>query len=319
MSGKSALAGRVMTVTGLIDPAELGVTDAHDHLFLRSPALPGDELEDPARAIEEVAEAKASGLQAIVELTPIGLGRRPELLRQIAEATGVAIIGATGYHRDAHYPAGHWVLDAGEDILLERMLADIKDGMHPADWRDPSMAPDGARAGVIKAGASYQRVTRQERRRLAGVAEASTLTGVSVVAHTEVGTAGDEIVSVLTGAGVPEDRIILAHLDRNPDAELHIEVAARGVFLEYDTVGRIKYRPDSQLIDLIEAVCASGHCDRILLGLDLGRREYFRAYDGGPGMRYLMDTFVPRLERRIGQEAVRQILVDNAASAFTIR
>jgi phosphotriesterase-related protein len=308
-----------MTVTGLTDPAELGVTDAHDHLFLRSPALPGDELGDPARAIEEVAEAKASGLQAIVELTPIGLGRRPDLLRKVAEATGLAIIAATGYHRDAHYPAGHWVLDAGEDMLLERMLADIKDGMHPADWRDPSMAPDAARAGVIKAGASYQRVTRQERRRLAGVAEASTRTGVSVVAHTEVGTAADEIVSVLTGAGVPEDRIILAHLDRNPDAEVHIDLAERGVYLEYDTVGRIKYRPDSQLLDLIESVCAAGYGDRILLGLDLGRREYFRAYDGGPGMRYLMDTFVPRLERRIGQEAVRQILVDNAASAFTIR
>ena len=317
-AGKS-MTGRVMTVSGPIDPADLGVTDAHDHLFLRSPALPGDELEDPERATDEVREAKASGVQAIVELTPIGLGRRPDLLRQVTDATGVAIIGATGYHRDAHYAPGDWVLEATEEALLERVLADIEQGMHPTDWRDPSLAPDAARAGVIKAGASYHRVTQTERRRLGAIAEASVRTGVPIVAHTEVGTAATEIVSILSAGGVPDDRIILAHLDRNPDAELHIEVAARGVVLEYDTVGRIKYRPDSVLLDLIEALCVAGQIGQIMLGLDLGRRDYLRAYDGGPGMRYMMDTFVPRLRKRIGESAVRQILIDNPARAFAIR
>jgi predicted metal-dependent phosphotriesterase family hydrolase len=36
-------------------------------------------------------------------------------------------------------------------------------------------------------------------------------------------------------------------------------------------------------------------------------------------MRYLMATFVPRLERRIGAEAVRRILVDNPAHFFALR
>jgi phosphotriesterase-related protein len=313
------MTGQVMTVTGPIASADLGVTDAHDHLLLRSPALRGDEMDDPERAINEVREAKTSGLQAIVELTPIGLGRRPDVLRLVSESTGMLIIGATGYHRDAHYPADHWVNSAGEDLLLDRMLADIERGMHPQDWTDDSVALDTARAGVIKAGASYHRVSRGERRRLAAIGEASQRTGVPIVAHTEVGTGADEIVSTLTAAGATEDRVILAHLDRNPDAELHIEFAARGVYLEYDTVGRIKYRPDSQLIDLIEAVCAAGYLGQIMLGLDLGRSSYFRAYEGGPGMRYLMAAFVPRLRKRIGESAVRQILVDNPARAFTIR
>jgi predicted metal-dependent phosphotriesterase family hydrolase len=53
-----------------------------------------------------------------------------------------------------------------------------------------------------------------------------------------------------------------------------------------------------------------------MLGLDLGMRDYFRSYGGGPGMTYLMDTFVPRLRRRIGDEAVEAILVANPARAF---
>ena len=66
--------GMIVTVLGPITPVQLGVTDAHDHLFLRSPALPGQDFDDASRAIEEVDEAKRGGLQAIVEVTPIGLG-----------------------------------------------------------------------------------------------------------------------------------------------------------------------------------------------------------------------------------------------------
>ena len=308
----------VMTVTGPLPADALGVTDAHDHLFLRSPALPGQDFDDLDRSIEEVLDGRRSGIGSIVEMTPIGCGRRPDLMRALSEATGVPVIAATGYHRDAHYPEGHWVHDASVEALTERTVSDLQEGMHPRDWIDPSLSLDPARAGVIKAGASYQRITRSEAKRLEAAAIGSTRTGAAILVHTEIGTMGHEIVDRLEADGVPTDRILLAHLDRNPDPELHAEIASRGVTLEYDTVGRIKYRPDSQLLDLIESVVAAGHLERIVLGLDLGLREYFRAYDGGPGMRYLMDTFVPRLRRRLGGEAVDMILVVNPARAFAL-
>src|ERR1700736_6593439 len=95
--------GEIVTVLGPISPSQLGATDAHDHLFLRSPALPGQDFDDAGKAVEEVSSAALGGLQAVVEVTPIGLGRRPAKLRAVAEATGVHIVAATGYHRDAHY------------------------------------------------------------------------------------------------------------------------------------------------------------------------------------------------------------------------
>jgi 5-phospho-D-xylono-1,4-lactonase len=308
----------VLTVRGMLPAEQLGITDSHDHLALRSPALAGQEFDDPDKAVEEVLDARETGLASIVEVTPIGLGRRPALLRHVAEATGVNVIGATGFHRDAHYKPGHWVYDLSDDELRNRMVTDISRGMHPSDWDDPALPLDEARAGVIKMGASYQRVSKQERRRLEAAVEVARQTGVAILCHTEVGTAGDEIIDICTAAGLAPNRLILAHTDRNPDPEVHFDLCARGVYLEYDTAGRIKYRPDSELLRLISEVVGAGHGDRILLGLDLGRRDYFRAYDGGPGMRYLMATFVPRLERRIGAEAVRRILVDNPARAFAL-
>lgn len=320
----------VLTVAGPRPAGSLGVVDAHEHLFLRSPALRDQDFDDPARAAQEVREAQATGLASFVEMTPIGLGRRPDLLRELSAATGAPIVAASGYHRDAHYPAGHWVHAATADELEARVVADIERGMHVRDWLAEDGGPesvaaataggrlDAARAGAIKGGASYQRVSRSERTRLEACGRAARRTGVALLVHAEVGTCGHEIVDLLEATGLPADRILLAHLDRNPDAELHLELAARGVTLEYDTIGRIKYRPDSQLLELIEAVAAGGALDRIVLGLDLGMREYFRAWDGGPGLRYLMTSFVPRLRRRLGDDAADRILVANPARVYAV-
>lgn len=308
--------GSVTTVLGDVRPSLLGVTDAHDHLLLRTPALPGLALEDPERAAEEVLAAKKSGIGTIVEMTPIGCGRRPALLRAVSQATGVHVIAATGYHRDAHYPSGHWVENASVELLSERVVSDLERGMHPDDWLDPTLPLDEARAGAIKAGASYHRVTRTEERRLVAAAIGSRLTGAAILVHSEIGTAAHDIIDLLEREGAAPERTILAHLDRNLDPDLHAEVASRGVSLEYDTVGRIKYHADSDLLSLIESMVVAGYLDRILLGLDLGRRDYFRAYGGGPGLIYLMNSFVPRLRHRIGEAATTAILVGNPARAF---
>ena len=309
---------QVMTVTGAMPATELGVTDAHEHLFLRTPEMPGQELEDPDRAAAEVREAVGAGLGAIVEMTPIGLGRRPHLLRLVSEATGVPIIGATGFHRDVHYSAGHPVLAASVETLAEWVVTDIERGMHPTDWDDPSAPLDAARAGAIKAGASYHHVSPAEAMRLEAVAIGSVRTGAAVLVHCEIGTAAHEIVDRLAAHGVRTDRIALAHMDRNPDVELHAEIASRGVTLEYDTAGRTKYHPDIVVLDLVEAMIAAGHGDRLMLGGDLGRRDYLRSHGGGPGLAYLFATFAPRLRRRIGDAAADAILVANPARFYAM-
>lgn len=309
---------QVMTVTGLLPAHELGVTDAHDHLYLRSPLLVGQEIDDPAVVEAEVRQAARSGIATIVELTPIGLGRRPDALRALSGATGVNIVGATGYHRDAHYTDGHWVLEATDEELLAHMTSDLRDGMHPTDWSDPAGPLDPARAGVIKAGASLGEVSANERRRLVCAAAAAKIAGVAVVVHTEAATCADEICDLLMGEGLPAGQIVLAHMDREPDPQRHGELLARGVFLVYDTIGRTQYHPDSVRLDLIEAVCAAGHSRQIVLGLDLGKRSYL-AMDGGHGLRYLMDEFVPRLRERVGDEVTQRLLVDNPAAALALR
>src|SRR3990170_8410553 len=95
----------IRTVLGDVDPAELGPCDAHEHLFLVTPIQPGDDLTEVGKAIEEVRALHGAGGRALVEWTPIGLGRDLAGLIEVSLATGVKIVAATGLHRDAHYGA----------------------------------------------------------------------------------------------------------------------------------------------------------------------------------------------------------------------
>src|SRR5215212_7016489 len=259
-----------MTVTGPIEPSELGPTDAHEHLFMHTPVLPDDALADLDRGIAELEEGKASGLRAIVDLTPIGLGRRPDLLAEASRVTGVAIVAASGYHRDAHYAAGDWVFDASVEELTERVVTDLSVGMDRT----------AIRAGVIKGGASLDGASAAETRRLRAVGRAAVATGAPVIVHTEAGTFGDGIVDLLATERLAADRITLAHLDRRLEPAVHLALLERGVNLVYDTIGRDKYAPDSERVALVAAVVDAGYAGRLMLGLDMGRRSYHRSYGG---------------------------------------
>ena len=288
----------IRTVRGDITPDALGACDAHEHLFLVTPAQPGDEFSDVSKAIEEAEALRDAGANALVDWTPIGLGRDLDGLRAVSEATGLHIIGATGLHRDAHYTPDDPLRAETDEALVDRFVADLD------------------RCGIVKVGASYHTITPFEAKAFAAAAAAHGRTGAPVCVHTEHGTMGLAIVERLEANGVPPSSVVLAHLDRNPDPGEHAETASTGAWLQLDGPGRTKYWPDSTILALIADIVERGFADRLLLGGDTGRRSSFRSYGGGPGLDYVFARFKPRLERELGRDLANQIFVANPAHAF---
>jgi 5-phospho-D-xylono-1,4-lactonase len=288
----------VRTVRGDIDPGELGPCDAHEHLFLVTPAQPGDEFTDVDRAIEEARTLVSAGARALVDWTPIGLGRDLDGLRAVSERVGLHIVAATGLHRDVHYSADDPLRGASAETLADRFTSELE------------------QCGIVKLGAGYHHLTRFDQTAFDAGAAAHGRTGAPLCVHTEHGTMGQAIVERLRGLGVEPASIVLAHLDRNPDAGEHAETAATGAWLQFDGPGRTKYWPDSTILRLIADLAELGLGGQLLLGGDTGRRSMLRAYGGGPGMDYLFARFKPRLERELGSELADQIFVGNPARAF---
>jgi phosphotriesterase-related protein len=86
----------VRTVTGDVDPGELGVTYAHEHLVIdggRPVELSPDFLlADVDRMATELTDAAAAGLQAAIDAMPADCGRNPAKLAELSRRTGVRIV-----------------------------------------------------------------------------------------------------------------------------------------------------------------------------------------------------------------------------------
>jgi 5-phospho-D-xylono-1,4-lactonase len=304
---------KIRTVLGDIDPRELGKTDVHEHLLMRSPLLRGEELDDLEKSTREAVELREAGIDALVELTTIGLGRDPQGVADIAARSGLHVVLATGVHREAHHPPEHWVHRTAPEELAELFIRDITQGCEASGYSGPRERPTRIRAGVIKVGAGYWSISPLERRVFEAASEAHRVTDASVACHLELGSAAWEVLETLEAAGIAPERTMLAHVDRNPDPGLHAELAAAGAYLGYDGMARVKYWPDSVLLDCLLRVATLGGADRLLLGGDVARRTAFRSYGGLPGMAYLPRRFVPRLAEMGGEDLVRRILVENPA------
>ena len=250
-----SMTGLVRTVLGDIEPSAMGRVNYHEHLFQRSPLLPGDDLDDERRSRDELALLGDSGFDAMIDATPVGLGRNPEAVGRISLSTQVTVVAATGRHRDAHYSDQAWA-QSGNEALWEKILVhELTCGMAQDDegyaLSDPdhiavarSAHGEPIRAGLLKVGIDYWQISAAERSALEAVASAYRATGAPVMIHTEWCSAAMEVLDLLFKLGVPESRVVIAHADRNPDPGLHAAIAERGAFVGYDGAGRHETWPD---------------------------------------------------------------------------
>ena len=95
---------QVNTVQGPIDGAALGATLMHEHIFVLSPdiektAEEWDEAAQRARAVAKLRELKHKGIDTLVDLTVIGLGRYIPRVRAISDVVPeINIVVATGVY-----------------------------------------------------------------------------------------------------------------------------------------------------------------------------------------------------------------------------
>ncbi|MEU6670929.1 phosphotriesterase [Streptomyces sp. NPDC046727] len=295
----------VRTVLGDIPPEDLGVCDAHDHLFLRSPRLPGQELDDVSAARAELAAFRAAGGAAVAQWTPYGMGRRAADLPELSRATGVRIVCATGLHQAVHYAPELLDRLRGGD-LAELFVSELTEGI----------GATGVRAGLIKVAGGFHGLDAHARWTMSAAAEAHHATGAAVAVHLELGTGALDVLDLLCGElGVPGERVILGHLNRSPDPVGHRQAAASGCWLAFDGPSRAHHATDWRMPEAVRALAEAGFGDRLLLGGDTVAAGA-RSVDGGPGMPYLLRRVRQRLARELGAELVDRVLVEHPGRAF---
>ena len=310
-------AAMIQTVTGPVPAESLGHCQVHEHLIvLPTPAsaVNGDLCFDaPDLSERELLAYKAAGGCALADAQPVGAGRDASALLALAQHTGVFLVASTGYHLEGFYAAGGFA--GTEEELYERYVSEMTEGLQ---------APDGTRvkalAGLVKAAIPKEGPVGPYETHLRAAARAAERCGRALMLHTEAGQNALAAVDRIERAGLPPERVLLCHADRNAaDHAMHLALARRGVYLEYDTVARPKYHGEEEEWKLLHAMLEAGYEDRLLLSLDTTRAR-LRAYGGRIGLDYLLTTYLPWLRSRgLSPESLHTITVENPARALSLR
>jgi 5-phospho-D-xylono-1,4-lactonase len=294
----------IRTVLGDITPEALGVCYGHEHVYGQPPAeyaQPDLMLLDEAGAVDELRAFYSAGGRALIEMTTPDYGRDAGALMRISRAAGVHIVGVTGYNKEKF--SAHLLEKASIPALAQRFIIDVMMGMDGTDIR----------TGVIKASSTLNAISPLAEKLFRAAAQAHHITQAPISTHTEMGTMALEQVALLTGEGVPPERILIGHMDHRLELEHHLELAQTGVFIGYDQIGKTKYAPDEARADMIAAMVERGYANQIMLAGDTARLSGWAAHGGG-GFTHILNMFVPLLrERGVTDAAIELMLVHNPA------
>lgn len=290
----------VHTVTGPVPEEALGHCQIHEHIFVRRTPMAEKnsalEIADEKKSLKELQCYFAAGGRAIVDAQPVGAGRDGEVLQRLSRCSGVAIVASTGYHLLGFYPEDHWIHTLERQRLEELYVRELTSGMLPWGALPESVETTGVLAGLVKAAIPAQGPIGRYKTLLQAAAGAAARCGAALMIHTEAGAAALEAVELCRCTGVPEKKIIVCHADRQADSyEIHEKIAACGVWLDYDTIGRFKYHTDEAEIALISHMVEKGWGGQLRLALDTTASR-LGAYGGEISLCYLLEHFLMRLE-----------------------
>lgn len=338
----------VQTVLGEVRSADLGVTLMHEHIYddLREAVHPGVQpftvpladakvtpalswllredpyacpdncmLDDEEVTVEELGLLVQAGGRTVVDNTT-GIGRRPDALVRTARRTGLNIVMGGGWclaHGDEDTLA-----ERGPEPLVEELVAELTDGVE---------LPDGSRVrpgiiGEIGVGPSF---TASEHVTLVASALAQLRTGVPLLIHLPGWQRrAHEVLDIVLGLGLDPRAVVLCHMDPSGhDTGYQREVAARGVWLEFDMIGMPYNFPGEgqspavhETADAVAGLIADGLGGQLLLSHDVFLKGMWTR-NGGNGYAFVPTAFVPRLvDLGVDPQVAASLLTANPRAVF---
>lgn len=310
----------IRTVSGDIEPADLGWCQCHEHLFVADgPSRAVDEslyMDDMDKSLAEAVRYRNAGGSAIVDAQPYRCGRMAENLAAVSEASAVHIIACTGFHKLIFMEDREAFTARSEDAVAERYTSEITGGMIGRGGGRLE-----ARAGIVKCAAVPGWEEDAEYAKLfSAAAQTAAETGAPVLVHMDPGADAFTVIRFFGDRGIEPSRLILCHLDRTRyDMGYHREAAQTGAYLEYDTIHRLKYHSDEDEALLIAHMAEQGHIGRLLLGMDPTNKR-LKSYGADFGMDFILTEFAAILSRYgIGRDQLDTIMVENPRKALAVK
>jgi predicted metal-dependent phosphotriesterase family hydrolase len=310
MTNPPAAQDLLMTVTGPVKPEALGFTLPHEHVMSTFGADPARYPEYPVQqvldqALPYLAKLKALGCQAILDCTAAYFGRHPELLRRIAQESGLHIFTNTGYYGAAYgkYIPAHAQTESALEIAAR----------WTREWTD-GIDETGVRPGFIKTAVGDGELSEVNAKLIQAAILTHLQTGLTIQTHLgDNAPAGESILQMLAENGVKASAWVWVHAHAMPEAAPLLDAARLGAWISLDGV---REESAEHILGFLQALKAAGLLNRALLSHDgdsycMGD---FRPYE------YILTHFTGQLlANGFTPLEVERLTVTNPSRAFTVR
>jgi phosphotriesterase-related protein len=301
---------KIMTVTGALDPGEMGLALHHEHVMSTFGAeLARYPYYDQARLFEVVVPylnyLQGLGVRTLVDCTAAYFGRHPELLRKFAEISGLHILTNTGYYgaADDRYVPPH-AFDESADQIAARWTREWAEGIDET----------GVYPGFIKTAVDSGPLSEIDRKLIVAAARTHRQTGLTIQTHTGDNTAAAQaILEILAQEGVHPSAWIWIHAHNLAELEPALQAAGQGAWISFDG---LRHESADHILKQIQGMQAHGFLGHVLLSHDGD------SYMNGQSRpyHYLITDFLPMLKAHgFHEPAILQMLVENPARAYAVQ
>ncbi|MDY2801395.1 MAG: phosphotriesterase-related protein [Fusobacterium mortiferum] len=287
------------------------ITYIHEHMTIDLSGVKNNidcKLNDFEKTKKELLRLKELGVTRIVDVTNMGMGRNVEFITRLEKETGIEILMSTGYYKEPFFPKE--VEKLSIEKLEEKLINDIKIGIDGTNKKATFI-------GEI--GTGFEKMTSLEEKVFIVASRVQKKTGVYISTHTSLGKLGHEQLDIIEKNGGNLEKVILGHTDLSKDIHYIETLLKRGVYISFDTIGKINYLSEEKRIEYIKYLCDRGWENKILLSVDLTRQSHLKENDG-IGYSYLLEEFVPKLlENGVELEKIEKFLVENPKKILGIK
>jgi predicted metal-dependent phosphotriesterase family hydrolase len=284
---------RFHTTAGPLEKDEIGNVLAHHHMFVElGDATPEDFLDSTPEEVYEALEpwltdVKTRGAGSFIEFTPFGVGRRPDIVKYVADKAELPTMLVTGIYREP------FVTDDMPGWVYGATVEEIADFMRGELSGDPGVGGTGVPAGFIKLSQNDTGMTLTEKKILEAACKVAQETDATIASHITSGPAALSVMDALEGFGCDLDRYrfvwihtqVTARADgaklestwgsgHDPGFDYLLAAADRGAYLSLDGIGSgfwSDYYGGFELnLGWINDLVAAGYGDQIIIGSDTG-------------------------------------------------
>lgn len=310
----------VRTVLGDIAPGQMGLTYSHEHIVIEEsfPTVANKDfvLNNTDKISAELTEFFDKGGRTVVDTMPADCGRNVLKLAEVSRRSNVNIIAPTGIHLEIYYPPNHWRYHLDEDQLTDLFIKDVEEGIDEYDYGCLLVKRTMHKAGLIKLATGDEPITPHQEKIFHAVVNTHRHTGVPILTHTNSGKHAIAQANLFYKLGADLQHVVLSHVDKYKDLAYHKDLMQTGVYVEYDSHFRWKAGEENFTYRLLEQLLPD-YSHRIVLGMDMARNTYWKAYGGKPGLSFLLTAFKDDLEKMGLLQYYEQIFFHNPQHLYS--